>query len=53
MMFAASVAGGMAQGGGSDGPEPSQQGRDAEFTDQRDTRQSPHVAAAHSSSEGV
>jgi hypothetical protein len=38
MMSATSVAGGMAQGGGPDGAEPSQQGRDAELTDQRDTR---------------
>ena len=45
-------SGGLDEGGGPDYLDASQQGRDAQFTDQRDTRQLPYMAAAHPSGEG-
>ncbi|GFG31923.1 hypothetical protein Cfor_11977, partial [Coptotermes formosanus] len=45
------IQGGLAQGGGPDCLDASQQGRDAQFTDQRDPRQSPYMATAYPSSE--
>jgi len=44
--------GGLDEGGGPDYLDASQQGRDAQFTDQRDARQLPYMAAAYPSGEG-